>query len=93
VSLSRYAARRDQNEHGLVVLLRQLGASWVPLSIHGGPDGMIGWQNTWTHLAEIKRPGQKLRQSQLDWAADWHGAPVHVLRTAEDVYRLLRITT
>jgi hypothetical protein len=73
-------------------LLRQLGASWQPLSIPGGPDGVIGWQGH-NHLVEIKRPGQQLRLSQQQWAAEWHGSPVHVLRTAEDVYRLLHIKT
>ena len=71
-------------------LLRQLGASPEPLSIAGGPDLLIGWGHE-TELAEIKRPGAKLRASQTDWQATWRGSPVHVLRTPEDVFRLLKV--
>lgn len=92
MSLHRHAVRRDANEQSLVSLLRQLGATWQPLSVKGGPDGMAGFQGQ-NYLIEIKRPGQKLRLTQQTWAENWCGSPVHVLRTPEDIYRLLRIKT
>jgi hypothetical protein len=73
-------------------LLRQLGASWEPHSAPGAPDGFLGFGGQ-THPCEVKRPGQKLRPLQQAWIRGWNGSPVQVLRTAEDVYRLLHIKT
>jgi hypothetical protein len=50
MSLPRYAARRDANEHELVTLARQLGAQ--PEKI-GPLDWWIGWRSRWVPL-EIK---------------------------------------
>ena len=90
VSLSRRNPRRDGNEPALVKLLEQLGASWRPLSAKGAPDGLVGWQFR-TYLVEIKQPNGKLTADQKRWAEGWRGGAVHILRTAEDVYRLLHV--
>jgi len=90
MSLSRRNPRRDGNEASLKLLLMDLGASWRPLSGKGAPDGLVGWKLQ-TYLVEIKQPKGKLTADQKAWVDGWRGGAVHILRTAEDVYRLLQV--
>lgn len=81
-------ARRDGNEIAIVKVIRQLGGSWLPISVPNGPDGALGWQGK-THLIEIKTPKGKHKPGQIEFAASWQGAPVHVVRTEDDLLLLL----
>jgi hypothetical protein len=90
VTLHRRNAKRDANEAGLVRLARQLGATWLSLSVADGPDGILGWQGV-NYLVEVKTPKGKHKPGQIEFAASWQGAPVHVVRTEEDLLHLLGV--
>jgi hypothetical protein len=88
MSLYRRAAKRDDNEPECRKAAEQLGATWQPLSIPGGPDALVGWHRE-SLLMEVKGEKAKLRKSQKDWHAWWLGSPVIVVRSADDVRRAL----
>jgi len=85
--------RSDGNADEIINALQGCGASVFRINPSGGrrnglPDVVIGIDGT-TLLAEIKQPGGKLTDEQIDWHAAWRGAPVHVLRSVEDVGALV----
>lgn len=83
----RYA-RRDQNEDGIKRMLDEIGATWLEINSPGAPDLLVGWrQENW--LFEVKTPKGKVRDNQTDWHEWWRGAPVHVVRSVDDVLRVL----
>jgi hypothetical protein len=85
VSLPRYAARRDANEHELVTLARQLGAQ--PEKI-GPLDWWIGWRSRWVPL-EIKTEEGSYTDKQVLFLARCkeRQLPVWTWRAEADVYR------
>lgn len=87
----------DQNQPLIVAALRACGASVVLLHDAGAgvPDLLVGYRGH-TLLIEVKNPAikGKLNERQIQWQAQWLGAPVHVVYTAEqarDVLEALRL--
>lgn len=89
--------RTDSNHAEITLAFRGQGASVFSLHAVGDgcPDLLVGFAGV-TALVEVKKPfgpkgggGGKLTDDQLDFRARWRGAPVHVVRTLEDVGRLL----
>jgi hypothetical protein len=74
--------------------LHRCGFAVTRLSGSGVPDLLLSRRHYW-HLAEVKLPvgprggvkGKKLLPSQIGFR-DQHSAPVHVLRTLDDVATL-----
>lgn len=80
----------DSNQAPLVKLARRIGAT-VRIATalgKGFPDLVVGFRGS-TRLWECKKPGGELRDDQADFHRDWRGAPVEIVRTADDVIRLL----
>jgi hypothetical protein len=92
--MTRFANRRDDCEAGIVVALRQLGASVHSLNDTGCPDLLVGFRGV-NYLLECKdahgkagkgsrRTKSGLRSSQEDWFGRWKGAaPIIVTTPAE----------
>lgn len=92
------AARADSNQAEIVNAFRGQGAS--VFSLHrvgaGCPDLLVGFAGR-TLLVEVKRPAgpngglsrSALTPDQIAFRSAWRGAPVHVVRTLEDVGVLL----
>ena len=85
-SLRRYA-RRDSNEKPLVEAFKDHGATWLPIAVRDGPDGIVGFQGQ-NLLVEIKTPKGKHQDGQVVFAANWRGT-VTVIRTVADVCAVL----
>jgi hypothetical protein len=90
---------RDGNHETITLAFRGCGASVVDLSAVGGgcPDLLIGLDG-YSLLVEVKLPagpkggmkGRKLKPAQIEFNAAWRGAPIHVVRTEEDVVILVK---
>jgi len=86
------AARRDDNEAALLRLVEPLGGLWL----QSGPmDGWLWDRRSW-HLCEVKRPDKEGRkheftddQKRLIIRLNERRIPFHVLRTEDDVLKLL----
>jgi hypothetical protein len=89
MTIWRRYTRRDANEPELVAAAEALGATWQPLSIRGGPDGMIGVLGR-VAFVENKVGKGKLRETQRKWHSWWKGPEVHVIRTVEDMVDLVQ---
>jgi hypothetical protein len=87
-SLRRYA-RRDGNEKALVATIKACGASWLPIAVRDGPDGIVGWHGK-NYLVEVKTPKGDHKAGQERFAETWQGT-IHVLRTSDDVCKLLGV--
>lgn len=87
----RFYHRADANAGPIWKYARRLGASVAVLTNVGGgcPDGYIGFQGRDIGFADIKGDKEDLRDSQKDFIARWRGGPIHILRTADDLVRLL----
>ena len=84
-------ARRDQNEESIVRMLLEVGASVLEINSPGAPDILVGYKGrNW--LMEVKTQKGKVRKNQQDWHEHWRGAPVYVVRSAEDALRVLGFT-
>lgn len=85
MSLPRYAARRDANEHELVALARQLGAQFEKI---GPLDFWAGWRGRWVPL-EIKTEEGSYTDKQVLFLARCkeRQLPVWTWRIENDVYR------
>jgi hypothetical protein len=86
----RFTHRADENAGGIWGFARRLKASVQVLTNvgFGCPDGLVGFQGR-NHLVEIKVPGKDLTDSQRDWVGRWRGDRVAVVRTGDDLVRLL----
>lgn len=86
----RKHGRLDATQRPLVAYAKAHGASWQSLANMGDgvPDGLLGIHGH-TFICEIKTPKGTLTPDQRDWIDLWRGSPVRVLRTTEDVDRLL----
>lgn len=87
MSLPRYAARRDANEHELVELAFAIGARFEKF---GPLDFWVSWRGKWVPL-EIKNPDGRNRytEEQILFLArcNERQMPVWTWRTENDVYR------
>ena len=88
-SLRRYA-RRDSNEAEIVKAVKSCGASWLPIAVRDGPDGIVGFRGQ-THLVEIKTAKGAHKPGQVTFSDSWRGAPIIVVRSAADVFVMLGI--
>lgn len=91
MSLTRRAARRDENEPLLVEFLRRSGCIVRLLSAPDLPDLLVGYQGRWV-LLEVKMPDGRLKPGQELFlnACQVMGLPAEVVRSVEDCRNLLR---
>lgn len=86
MSAPKHAKRRDKSESPLVDDLRARGVSVHLLDVPC--DAILGFRGI-TTLAEFKTPntyyGRKLNENQAKFQQVWHGSPIVVFRTHEDV--------
>ena len=82
MGLLSHANTRDGNEAKLVSVARSIGATWMPLNVKDGPDGVLSFRGK-NFLVEVKlppgprggtshskqSPGQK--DAQLAWRGQW----------------------
>jgi Holliday junction resolvase len=82
--------RRDATHKPIVKALRKVGASVVILADVGGdcPDILVGYGGK-TLLMELKPPGGKVTEGQLDFQAKWRGGPVRVIESIEAALRFI----
>ena len=81
------AKRTDANQSAIIAVLRQVGATVVDLSAvgKGVPDLLVGHRGV-TYLLEVKnlKGRNRLTPDQDVFYAWWRGAPVTIVRTADD---------
>ncbi len=89
-NMPRTAAKKDSNHEKIVEELEAGGARCMDMSKMGNgfPDLLVWHLDMW-HVVEIKNPqtayGKKgLNKRQKEWATEWQGGPVYVVRTSED---------
>lgn len=92
--MPNYRHRSDSNAEDLINALQGRGCSVFRINPSGGrknglPDLLIGIGG-WTALAEVKSAGGKLSDEQKLWHVQWHGSPVWLLQTLEDVGALVK---
>ena len=83
----RRAAKKDENHNTIADHLRKLGWSVLDLSRLGGgcPDMVVGRTDPgYCALVEVKRPGEKLTEDQVDVKAKWD-APYFIAYTPEQI--------
>lgn len=70
--MHRTWGKPDANQAAIVAALRRCGVSVMITSAlgEGRVDLVCSWRGRTTYV-EVKKPGQKLRPSQIAWAADW----------------------
>ena len=95
MGLHSYANQRDGNEQEMLSVCRSIGATWLPLNVENGPDGVIGFRKK-NFIVEFKlppgprggtshsrqSPGQK--KAQCAWRGQWD-----VIRTVDELLELL----
>lgn len=89
MSLHRRAAKRDENEAGIIDALRAVGCTVTPLSGTGVPDLLVGHRGT-TLLLEVKMPRKGLTDAQAVFHASWKGAPIHIVTSADEALAALK---
>lgn len=77
----RWAARRDQSEDEIVLVLEQHGFHVEKISAPGVPDLILSRANRW-YLAEVKTGKARLTKAQTFFHAAAR-APIPILRTVE----------
>ena len=82
-----WGARRDTNEAELRRVARQLGATWLDLSVKDGPDAVVGFRGR-NFLLEVKTAGGALSEGQKTFHRDWRG-DVRTVRTVNDLLAIL----
>ena len=85
---------RDARRAALIAAFEDAGATVVSLARVGGgcPDLLIGYQGQ-IALCETQGPGAPLSDERLAWYGAWRGPAVTVLRSTEDVARVLEALT
>jgi hypothetical protein len=85
--VTRYAARRDQNEPELVRLARQIGAVMWPLA--EPVDFLVGWRGKWVPVEIKNGAAGRLTPQQILFSGEarTRSLPVWIWRCAEDVMR------
>lgn len=88
MSLYRRNPKRDITEPAIVQALRQAGFSVQRVSVKDGPDAWIA-KGGYECPVEIKTGNAKLRPGQIEWQANWRGAPPRVLRSLTDALAVI----
>lgn len=90
------AAHIDDSQKLLVPFLRAHGASFQSTATlgRGAPDGVLGYcgSDCWVEFKTDQDDRQKQKgrtPRQLEWAIQWRGAEVVVLRTEDDCRALM----
>ena len=86
-SLTRLAARRDENEAAIVQALRKAGATVELLSATNIPDLLVGYRGQ-NFLLEVKTEKGKLKEGQKNWASHWRGQHA-VVRTVDEALQVI----
>jgi hypothetical protein len=78
----RRAAKVDANHAAIVAALRRAGCSVQSLAGvgFGVPDLLVGVRGK-MYLLEVKRPGEDLRESQVEWNSKWRGPYPNMVTT------------
>ena len=86
--------KTDANQSAIIATLRQVGATVVDLSAvgKGCPDLLVGHRGV-TYLLEVKNVKGKNRTTpdQDVFYAWWRGAPVAIVRTADEAMTAIGI--
>ena len=87
----RWANRRDGNQGDIVRDLARLGFEVVDTSRVGDgfPDLVVGYKGK-TGLVELKIPGEKLKQNQLEFHGNWTGGIIILATCAEEVLEAMK---
>ena len=89
------AKKTDANQASLIAILREVGATVVDLSAvgKGCPDLLVGFRGV-TYLLEVKNVKGKNRttRDQDIFYAWWRGAPVAIVRTADEALQAIGIS-
>lgn len=82
----RRAAKRDGNHAAIRDELRELGLSVFDAGSvgRGFPDLVVGCRGE-TYLVELKVKGGTLTSHQARFTDRWHGGPIIIARSAEEV--------
>ena len=87
--------KTDANQSAIMAVLREVGATVVDLSAvgKGCPDLLVGHRGV-TYLLEVKNVKGKNRTTpdQDVFYAWWRGAPVAIVRTADEALSAIGIT-
>lgn len=93
----RRAAKVDANQPAIVAALRKMGCKVQSLAAigKGVPDLLVMHRHRLV-LMEIKEPSKVpskrvLRPLQAKWHAEWDGAPIAVVETAEEAFAALGV--
>jgi FixJ family two-component response regulator len=89
----KYTARVDGNQAAITGALRQAGC--LVQTTHtigrGFPDLLCYYPTAdRMFLLEVKMPGAKLTQDEVQWHAKWQDAPVYVITGVEEIPALLQ---
>ena len=87
--------KTDANQSAIVAVLREVGATVVDLSAvgRGVPDLLVGFRGV-SYLLEVKNVKGKNRTTpdQDVFYAWWRGAPVAIVRTADEALSAIGAT-
>ena len=86
--------KRDSNQKEIVRALKEIGCSVTDLSMVGSgcPDLCVG-RNRQTFLLEIKTATGKVKPNQVNFATEWKGHPVVVVRSVNEALKAVGVKT
>ena len=84
--------RADRNQAEIVRALQKIGATVENTNMvgNGFPDLVVSYFGQW-HLIEIKAPKGKLLDTQKRFHEEHSPAPIHIVRTVDDVIKWSRV--
>lgn len=88
MALHRQNPKRDANENAIILALRAVGAKVRQLSDKGIPDLLVGFHAE-IYLLEVKQPKGVLTPDQIEFAKEWEGYPVHVVRSVSEALQVI----
>lgn len=87
----KWAAKRDDNDPEITKALRAVGADVEHWGTDGAPDKVVAYRGQ-TFLIEIKMPGKKLTDKQVEFHTLWRG-PICIAYNPEDALRYIGAIT
>ena len=83
MSLNRYAAKRDENERSIIDSLLKLG--YLVYQLDQPVDLLVGRRgNRYWALLEVKMPGKKLTDGQVQFFQESEGTTRFIVHSAEE---------